>query len=126
MKIIILLTMMLHLSLVTAANDVYSFKNNHDKQQFYKLINQLRCLVCQNENLADSNAGLAKDLRQQVYTMVQRGRSNEEITNYLVVRYGDFILLNPPIKTQTSLLWATPFLLLLVSFFIWWRVGRPR
>lgn len=75
----------------------------------------LRCLVCQNQTLADSNAELAVDLRNQVRAQVKAGRSDEEIIEYLVARYGDFVLYRPPVKTTTVLLWAGPFVLLLAG-----------
>jgi cytochrome c-type biogenesis protein CcmH len=75
----------------------------------------LRCLVCQNQTLADSNAELAVDLRNQLRAQVKAGRSDEEIIDYLVARYGDFVLYRPPVKMTTVLLWAGPFVLLLAG-----------
>jgi cytochrome c-type biogenesis protein CcmH len=75
----------------------------------------LRCLVCQNQTLADSNAELAIDLRNQVREQVKAGRSDEQIIDYLVARYGDFVLYRPPVKTTTALLWAGPFVLLVAG-----------
>ncbi len=75
----------------------------------------LRCLVCQNQTLADSNAELAVDLRNQVRAQVKAGRSDAEIIDYLVARYGDFVLYRPPVKTTTVLLWAGPFVLLVAG-----------
>jgi cytochrome c-type biogenesis protein CcmH len=80
-----------------------------------KLAEQLRCLVCQNQNLADSHADLAEDLKNQVREMVQKGLSDREIIDYLVQRYGDFVLYRPPVKATTWLLWAGPFALLAVA-----------
>lgn len=76
------------------------------------LAEQLRCLVCQNQNLADSHAELAIDLKNQVRDMVKRGQSDKEVVDYMVQRYGDFVLYNPPVKATTWLLWGGPFLLL--------------
>ena len=73
---------------------------------------ELRCLVCQNQTIADSSAGLAVDLKNQVREMVKTGQSEKEIVDYMVTRYGDFVLYRPPVKTTTYLLWAGPFLLL--------------
>ena len=72
---------------------------------------QLRCLVCQNQSIADSNAELAVDLRNQVIEQVKAGKSNEEIVNYMVDRYGDFVLYNPPFKASTVILWVGPAVL---------------
>jgi cytochrome c-type biogenesis protein CcmH len=73
---------------------------------------ELRCLVCQNQTLADSNAPLAEDLRREVREMIARNMSDKEIIDFLVTRYGDFVLYRPPLKTTTTLLWVGPFLLL--------------
>jgi cytochrome c-type biogenesis protein CcmH len=75
------------------------------------LASELRCLVCQNQTLADSHADLAADLRQEIREMMQRGRTDKEIVAYLVDRYGDFVLYNPPFKATTVLLWVGPALL---------------
>jgi cytochrome c-type biogenesis protein CcmH len=92
-------------------SDTYQFDNSQQQTQFSYLIQQFRCLVCQNETLADSNAPLAQDLRKQIAALVQQNQTNEQITHYLTQRYGDFVLFNPPIKTSTYLLWLLPFLL---------------
>ena len=87
------------------------FKDAQTKDRYHVLLGQLRCLVCQNQSLADSDAGLAQDLRQKVYEMLQQGASNKEIIAFMVERYGDFVLYNPPLKTSTVLLWFGPFIL---------------
>ncbi len=81
--------------------------------RFRKLTEELRCLVCQNQSLADSHAELAGDLRREVHEMMAKGASDQEITRYLVARYGDFVLYRPPVKATTIMLWFGPFLLLL-------------
>ena len=80
------------------------------------LANELRCLVCQNETLAASQASLAVDLKNQIREKIRAGESNEAIIAYLVERYGDFVLYRPPLKTTTVLLWAGPFGLLIIAF----------
>jgi len=82
------------------------------------LSNDLRCLVCQNQTIADSNAALAVDLRGQIAEQLSQGRSDAEIVDYMVQRYGDFVLYKPPLKASTLLLWAGPFLLLALGIFI--------
>lgn len=77
-----------------------------------QLAGELRCLVCQNQTLADSNAPLAEDLRREVREMIVKDMSDREIVDFLVSRYGDFVLYRPPLKTTTVLLWAGPFVLL--------------
>ncbi|MDQ4146681.1 MAG: cytochrome c-type biogenesis protein CcmH [Pseudomonadota bacterium] len=79
--------------------------------RYHALLEELRCLVCQNESLAESNAALATDLRAVIRGMMKRGASNEQIINFLVLRYGDFILYRPPFKPITYLLWLAPFVL---------------
>lgn len=76
---------------------------------------ELRCLVCQNQSLADSHADLAIDLRNQVREMMKAGKSDDEIRDFMVARYGDFVLYDPPVKMSTMLLWAGPFVLLLIG-----------
>jgi cytochrome c-type biogenesis protein CcmH len=82
------------------------------------LSGELRCLVCQNQTLADSNAPLAIDLRNQVRDQLKSGRSERDVREFMVERYGDFVLYKPPLKASTVLLWAGPFLLLLVGAFV--------
>ena len=76
---------------------------------------ELRCLVCQNQTLADSNAPLAEDLRREVREMIAKDMSDQDIIDFLVARYGDFVLYRPPLKTTTTLLWLGPFLLLIAG-----------
>ena len=84
-----------------------------------KIVNEisaeLRCLVCQNQTIADSSAGLAVDLKNQVRSMVKEGKSQDDIVDFMVTRYGDFVLYRPPMKPTTILLWAGPFLLMLIG-----------
>lgn len=94
--------------------------------RYHQLINELRCLVCQNQTIAESNAPLAVDLRTQVIKQLTEGHSNAEITGYLTDRYGDFVLYRPPFKASTVLLWAGPFLLLLGGLVWAWRVLRAK
>jgi len=83
--------------------------------QVHRLSTELRCLVCQNQTLADSDAPLAEDLRVEIREMAAKGNSDQEIIDYLVARYGDFVLYRPPVKSTTLLLWVGPFVLLLVG-----------
>ena len=82
--------------------------------RYLDLIDELRCPKCQNQNLADSNSAIAIDLRNQVYRMLDEGKSDREIVDYLVTRYGDFVRYRPPLKSTTWLLWGTPVLLVLL------------
>ena len=96
----------------TAAAEPPEFKNPRSEQRYLALIEEIRCLVCQNQSLADSNAELARDLRNEIRRMIETGRSNAQIIEFLVERYGDFVLYRPPLKGATWLLWFGPFLLL--------------
>jgi len=87
---------------------------------------ELRCLVCQNQTIADSNAGLAIDLRNQVRDMLKRGMSDADIREFMVARYGDFVLYNPPVKNTTVLLWLGPLLMLVIAGVLAIRVIRSR
>ncbi len=117
------LLMLLALSLPFSgrATVVYPFDNPKQSAQFQGLLRELRCLVCQNQDLADSNAPLAKDLRDEVYRLVQNGQSDDEVVRYLTARYGDFILFKPPMKSVTALLWVAPVLFLSIGFILLWR-----
>ncbi len=91
-----------------------------------ELAKQLRCLVCQNETIADSRAGLAVDLRNKLREQMAAGKSDAEIIAFMTERYGDFVLYRPPLKATTVLLWVGPFLLLALGILIGWRVVRGR
>ena len=90
------------------------------------LSEELRCLVCQNQTIADSNAELAQDLRREIRTMIRDGKSDKEIVDFMVVRYGYFVLYRPPVKGITLLLWGGPLALLLLGLLILVRYLRRR
>ncbi|MFA7096150.1 MAG: cytochrome c-type biogenesis protein [Gammaproteobacteria bacterium] len=100
--------------------------NPEQEARVKALSESLRCLVCQNQSIAESNADLAQDLRGQVERMVQSGATDDEIIGYMVERYGDFVLYKPPVKPSTYLLWAGPFLLLLAGMAVFVRVLARR
>lgn len=111
-----LLTLLLCLFLQQAyAIDPLPFSNEAEAVRFQHLVAELRCTVCQNQNLADSNASLAKDLRQKVFELIQAGKSDQQIKDYLAERYGDFVLYSPPLKPLTWLLWFGPALVFLLG-----------
>lgn len=99
-----------------AAIDVYVFDNEQQEQQFKELSQTLRCPKCQNNTISDSNAELAKDLRSKVYEMTKQGKSSDEIVDYMVDRYGNFVTYNPPLTAATSVLWLGPLLVVLIGF----------
>ncbi|MEX2498164.1 MAG: cytochrome c-type biogenesis protein [Wenzhouxiangellaceae bacterium] len=92
-----------------------SFNTEVQEKRYRSLIGELRCTVCQNEPLESSNAPLAADLRQQVYSQIMEGRSDFEIRQYMRDRYGDFVLYNPPLAGHTLILWVGPVVLLLIG-----------
>ena len=109
-----------------AADAVPTEKDAVVASRVVKLSEKLRCLVCQNQTIADSNAELADDLRRQIREQVAAGKSDAEILDYMVARYGDFVLYEPPLKATTILLWAGPALLLVLGFVGLARVLRAR
>lgn len=111
---IVMLALLAFSGVATAgAIEPLPFKNHAEEVRFQHLTKQLRCLVCQNENLADSNADLARDLRLEVFQLMQQGKTDDQIKQYLVDRYSDFVLYDPPLKPETWLLWFGPLLILI-------------
>ncbi|MGL5214214.1 MAG: cytochrome c-type biogenesis protein [Aeromonas hydrophila] len=98
-----------------AAIDVYTFDSDAQEQTFRELTKELRCPKCQNQDIADSNAGLAKDLRDKTYQMVREGKDKQEVVDYMVARYGNFILYNPPLMASTLILWLGPLLVIVIG-----------
>jgi cytochrome c-type biogenesis protein CcmH len=96
------------------------------EQRLVNIAGELRCLVCQNESLAGSQADLAKDLRREVRDLIKSGKSDAEVKDFLVSRYGDFVLYRPQVKPTTYLLWAGPFVLLIVGLVVLVRYLRRR
>ncbi|MFO1465180.1 MAG: cytochrome c-type biogenesis protein [Steroidobacteraceae bacterium] len=94
--------------------------------RYERLTSELRCLVCQNESVADSNAFLARDLRGQVQQMLTAGKSDEQILDFMTERYGEFVRYNPPLEPKTAVLWGAPFVLLAVGILVVWRIMRRR
>lgn len=88
--------------------DVYNFETTQQEQRFQDLIDELRCPKCQNQNIADSNSPISKDMRAEVYRRMRAGESNDQIVDALVDRFGEFILYRPQVEKRTILLWATP------------------
>ncbi|MGR9092133.1 MAG: cytochrome c-type biogenesis protein [Gammaproteobacteria bacterium] len=126
MKIFITFVVLSLLSPVFAADTPVVFEDPNQRERYETLLEELRCLVCQNQSLADSHADLAQDLRDEVYAMVVAGRDKQAVTDFMVARYGDFVLYKPPMQTTTWLLWFGPALLLVGAFIIVRRTTRPR
>lgn len=106
--------------LIAQANTIehYQFQNVEQHDTFQVLLKELRCLVCQNQNLLDSNATLAVDLKNKIYQSVLDNQSEQDIKAYLVKRYGDFILFNPPVNQNTYVLWFMPLMMLVIGLMV--------
>ncbi len=112
------------LSLSAWGADRYPFTSIQKQTQFDELTHTFRCLVCQNEDLAASQATLAMRLKDELYEMVNKDMTTPQIKQYMVQRYGDFVMLKPPLAPRTALLWFLPVLLLLGGVLILWRMHR--
>ncbi len=117
MKLIPVL-ILLFAGLAHAADVPVKFNDPEQADRYYAMLEEVRCLVCQNQSLADSNAELAQDLRNEIYNMITTEKSDSEIISFLVERYGDFVLYRPPLQENTWLLWLGPFLFLLVGIVV--------
>jgi len=106
------------LTVMATPVDTYEFKSEKNQERALSLAHQLRCPQCQNQNLVDSNSPVAQDLRLEVYKMVDSGKSEAEIINFMTSRYGDFVLYNPKLDSKTYILWLGPFGLLILGLFI--------
>lgn len=104
----------------------YTFKDKAEEQEFRELTAKIRCLVCQNQSLADSDAELANDLRREVYALWNEQKSEDEIVDFLVSRYGDFVLYDPPFKPSTYILWFGPFILLIIGAYVLSRALKTK
>ncbi len=109
-----------------ASDDLYPFESSVQKEQFTKLTQEVRCLVCQNQAISDSNAPFASDLRAEIYRLINQKKSNEEIKTYLSHRYGDYVLLDPTVSKQTWLLWTSPILLIIIGAIVLTRTVRNK
>lgn len=95
-----------------------SFNSPDDQSRYEALLHDMRCPKCQNQSLADSESGIAADLRSKVYDMIEAGETNQDIIDYMVARYGEYILYRPVFSRSTMILWLTPVLFLIVGFFV--------
>ncbi len=111
---------------VMAAVEYRKFDDPQQEQAYQNLTNELRCLVCQNQTIADSNADLAKDLRRQVYEMLQQGKSQQEIVDFMTQRYGDFVMYRPPLKPKTIILWVGPAVFIVIGLVVLVIISRKK
>jgi len=109
--------LVLSAGVLAAPMDSFEFESKAQEKIFHKLSEELRCLVCQNQAIAESNADLAKDLRTEIHTMLLAGKTEEQIKEFMVNRYGDYVLYDPPFKPMTWLLWIGPVGILLIGLF---------
>lgn len=127
MRYMLILLLGLTAASAQARVEVHTFDNPEQEARYNQLIDELRCLVCQNQNLADSNAELAVDMRRKTYEMVREGRSKKEVADFMVERYGEFVLYRPPLNSNTLLLWIGPFVILVAGVAIMLRtIARRR
>ena len=127
MKRFLLALLLVMGSSAMAANiEVYKFEDPEQEAIYKDLIGELRCLVCQNQNIADSNAELAQDMRRKTYELVKEGKDKGEVAEFMAERYGDFVLYKPPFNATTALLWVGPFLLFFIAIGLMLRTIRAR
>ena len=104
----------------------HEFETEAQRQLYQTLTQELRCPKCQNQNIADSNAPLSADMRDRTYTMIMEGKSREEIIDYMVARYGNFVHYRPPFNWYTSILWWGPLLIIAIGIGVAWVMSRKR
>ena len=117
---------LLALPVAAAAIEDVALESRADEARFNELANTLRCMVCQNQTIADSNAELARDFRNQVKSQINAGLTNDEIADYMTARYGDYILYRPPFNAVTAVLWLGPFVLSAIGVVIVLRILKRR
>ncbi|WP_316369299.1 cytochrome c-type biogenesis protein [Candidatus Thiodiazotropha sp. CDECU1] len=127
---VFVLTLFLFLTLSPATQATtladYSFDEPDKAEDFRAIIEEMRCLVCQNESLAGSNAELAVDLRNEIYEMMKSGKEKQDIINFMVARYGDFVLYSPPLKPTTYPIWFGPLIVFLVGGVVLFRILKRK
>ncbi|WP_284450231.1 cytochrome c-type biogenesis protein [Spongiibacter tropicus] len=123
----LILLMLLVLALpAMAVIETYQFDTELQRQRYNAFIEELRCPKCQNQNLSGSDSAIAQDLRRQIHQMIMAGKSDIEITQYMVDRYGDFVLYRPRFNAATAVLWLGPVVLLVLGLGIWAMLSRRR
>jgi cytochrome c-type biogenesis protein CcmH len=125
-KWLTLLVLALNFTLAHATEAQPASNNPVLEARMMRIASELRCLVCQNQTIADSHADLAVDLRGQVREMLQKGQNEQQVIEYMTARYGDFVLYRPPFKSTTVLLWVGPGAMVLIGLFVLVRVLRQR
>ena len=123
-KSILLIGLILSSPVFAVQIEFHQFENKQQEELYLQLIAELRCVKCQNQNLAESNAELATDMREKTYEMITQGKSRSDVVSYMTARYGDFVLYKPPFKSKTWLLWIGPPILLILSLWFLLRLIR--
>lgn len=116
MKYVIACVAILFAFALAAAEDNFAFETPEQRAQFLSLTAELRCPMCQNQNIADSDAMIAHDMRRKVYSLLKQGKSEQEVIDYMKARYGDFVHYQPPVTVATLWLWAAPVLFVVIAF----------
>lgn len=129
-SIIILFVALLSLNLastyVSADIDVYEFSTEDKRARYLDLTKELRCPKCQNQDIADSNAPIAQDMRREVHRMVEEGRSHDDVVSFMIERFGEFVTYKPKVIPSTYLLWYGPFALILLGVIVVWRMSSRK
>ncbi|MFT6463261.1 cytochrome c-type biogenesis protein [Halopseudomonas sp.] len=115
-RLFLLMALLAFVPVGLAAIDTYEFDTEEQRARFYQLSGELRCPKCQNQNIADSNSPIANDLRREIFRMLEEGQSNDQIVEFMVMRYGDFVRYKPALTAQTAVLWFAPAVFLLAGF----------
>ncbi|AYN94914.1 cytochrome c-type biogenesis protein CcmH [Pseudomonas sp. LTJR-52] len=121
-----LLLLFVWIGVAQAAIETFAYTNDAERERFQALTRELRCPKCQNQDLADSNAPIAADLRGEIHRLMNEGKSDEQIITYLVARYGEFVMYRPPVEQRTWLLWYGPAAFLILGFCIILIIVRRR
>ena len=115
----------LFVSISAAASiDALNFASPEQEKDYHQLTQELRCPQCQNNNIADSNATIAVDMRGKVFELLQEGKKRSEVVDYMIQRYGNFVTYDPPMTTSTIVLWIAPILLVLIGIFLYLNANR--
>lgn len=126
MRLLIVVFTLLFSMVASATIDTYEFKDDVSRERFQQLTNELRCPKCQNQNLAGSNSPIASDLRREIYRMVSAGENDDQIVDFMVTRYGEFVLYRPRVTESTWVLWYGPFVLLAIGAVVILLLTRKR
>ena len=126
MRLVLVVFTLLFSMVASATIDTYEFKDDVARERFQQLTNELRCPKCQNQNLAGSNSPISTDLRREIYRMIEGGESNDQIADFMVARYGEFVLYRPKVTSNTWVLWYGPFVLLAIGAAVILLITRKR